>query len=127
MIKREISGFLVVGSASFVIDFLAFNGLLASGHSPYFANFISITLSAIAGLLGNKLISFRHKKEKTTRTLVFRYAVVAILSIAANQILTVFLFRFVDISNVVEVNLAKIGVISVMIGLRFLALKFYVF
>jgi putative flippase GtrA len=79
--------FLAIGGLGFVVDAVVYNLLVfAGGHGPLHAYpLVAKTIAVIAGLvvtyIGNRVLTYRDRKEPISWSQVWRYAVVNVLAI----------------------------------------------
>jgi putative flippase GtrA len=127
MLKKEISGYVIVGTIGASVDFGIFNILVQSGSTELLANLASVTLAGIGVFFGNLLLSFRHVAVTSRAFAAKRFLALTILTIVCNSFLVgLGLAIFVE-ANLLEANLIKASVVGILTIGRFLALKFLIF
>jgi putative flippase GtrA len=127
-LRREVVGFSLVGSISFIVDFVAFNGSVILGLDLWIANLVAISCSAIFGFLGNSFYSFRHRFEKGSRnSIATRYIFFTLVSVFVSMGLTSIVLEQLSDQGLLIVNLGRVTAILGVVVLRFLGLKFIVY
>ena len=127
MLKREVSGFLMVGLIGAVVDFGLFNVLLGYGLEPISASVFSVTAAGILVFFGNLLLSFRHVEVSSKRSAAAKFFLLALLTVIANNLLVSAAITQIGNPSVLQVNLIKAFVILSLMALRFLVMKFVVY
>lgn len=127
-LRKELLGFSLVGSGSFVVDFTVFNVTVLSGLEIWLANILAIGSSAIFGFFGNSFYSFRHRFEQGSRkAIATRYLIFTLVSVFVSMGLTSIVLALLSDQNLLLVNLGRVTVILGIVVLRFLGLKFVVY
>lgn len=127
MLKREISGFLIIGLFGAVVDFGLFNVLLGYGWEPIPASVFSVTAAGILVFFGNLLLSFRHVEVASKRSAAAKFFLLALLTVMVNNLLVGAAITQIGDPSVLQVNLIKAFVILGLMALRFLVMKFVVY
>lgn len=127
-LRKEVLGFSLVGSGSFVVDFTVFNVAVITGLEIWVANILAIGSSAIFGFFGNSFYSFRHRFEQGSRkAIATRYLIFTLVSVVVSMGLTSIVLALLSDQNLLLVNLGRVTVILGIVVLRFLGLKFVVY
>ena len=127
-LRKEVLGFSLVGSGSFVVDFTVFNVAVITGLEIWVANILAIGSSAIFGFFGNSFYSFRHRFEQGSRkAIATRYLIFTLVSVFVSMGLTSIVLALLRDQNLLLVNLGRVTVILGIVVLRFLGLKFVVY
>ena len=127
-LRREVIGFSLVGSISFAVDFLVFNGAVILGADLWVANILAIGCSAVFGFLGNSLYSFRHRfEEGSRRAIAGRYMIFTAVSVSVTMGLTSAVLALLSNQGLLVINIGRVAVILGVVVLRFLGLKFIVY
>lgn len=127
-LRKELLGFSLVGSGSFVVDFTVFNVTVLSGLEIWLANILAIGSSAIFGFFGNSFYSFRHRfKQGSRKAIATRYLIFTLVSVFVSMGLTSIVLALLSDQNLLLVNLGRVTVILGIVVLRFLGLKFVVY
>jgi putative flippase GtrA len=117
-----------MGSTSFVIDFSVFNSLVLSGTSPVTANLIAISCASVYGFIGNSLYSFKHRFHRGSRvSITLKYFLFAVLSLIVSAAITTLVLAALSNQGLIEQNLGRTAVILVLVLVRFMGLKFFVY
>lgn len=127
MLKKEIISFLVVGGASFLVDIGGFNLFLFLGFGPLISTFLGTSLAIVANFFGNYKVTFSHKGVKSKGRTIVVYAIVAIATLIVNQILMTVGVLLITETDFVALNILRGTVIGLVMIVRFIAFKFFVF
>ena len=127
MLRREISGFLLVGLAGALIDFLFFNMLLFTELSSFTANVISVFIASIFVFFGNLSISFGHVAVGSRRKTAGKFFIVTGFTFLTTNILVWIGLQIFGDNSTLVANLIKACAVGVLLIVRFTLLKRYVY
>ena len=125
--RKEIFGFLLTGTLSFLVDTISFNVFLLLGVNVYASNVTSICLSAIFGFIGNTHYSFSHVTKSSYSKTMLKYSVFSVLSIVIIGTVTSFALFLVDSKDILVINFVRTSIIIFSVVFRFIGLKFFVY
>lgn len=125
MIRRELAVFLVVGSLTVLVDFLAYRGLLWSGllgvDPAKAASFITGTVFAY---FANRFWTFGHKPHAAGSW--YRFILLYALTLGANVLVNALMLRVLSqIPSAIQ--LAFLVATGVSAALNFIGMKLFVF
>jgi putative flippase GtrA len=127
-LRKEVIGFSLVGSGSFLVDFTVFNLFVLSGLEAWVSNILAIVSAATVGFFGNSLYSFRHRFEQGSKSAIAtRYIIFTLVSVFVSISLTTIVLVLLGDQSLLIVNLGRVSVILSVVVLRFLGLKFFVY
>jgi len=127
-LRREVVGFSLVGSLSFVVDFVSFNGFALLGLDLWISNILALSCSVLLGFLGYFFYSLRHRFEQGSQSaLAGRYAFFSVVSTFVSAGLTAVSLAQLSNQSLLLINRARVAVILGVVVLRFLGLKFIVY
>jgi putative flippase GtrA len=127
-LRKEIIGFVLVGSIAFGVDFLTFNAAVISGLQPSTANLIAIGLATVLGFFGNSLFSFGHRFNSGLRAqMSLNYFLLTVISLVLSVVLTTLVLNSLSTDSHLIQNLGRTSVIAGLVILRFLGLKYFVY
>lgn len=119
--------FVGVGIVATCIDFFAFNLFANLGLSFDLANIFSVLLSTVIGFLGNLLFTFfdvaMDKKVKS----FFLFLILGIATGLSHIITIELLLSTRPDSSQLETNFAKVAVVMVLIFIRFIVSRSFIF
>ncbi len=86
--KRQVSRFLVIGSASVAVDFVVYTLLTAGGLAHAASKLLSYVAGMVAGFAGNKFWTFRSARRSVGEPLsyVLLYAVTLAVNVGVNSL-----------------------------------------
>lgn len=127
-LRKEVVGFSLVGSGSFLLDFTVFNISVLLGLEMWVANILAITSAATFGFFGNSFYSFKHRFEQGSRSAIStRYVIFTLVSVLLSMGLTSIILALLSAQSLLLVNLGRVTAILGIVVLRFLGLKFFVY
>lgn len=127
MLKREVTGFLIVGLCGAGIDFGVFNFLASNEFDPILASLISVSLAGVVVYFGNLYISFRHVHVTSMKKAAAKFLFLALATITVSNLLVTLGLTLVIDATTFQVNLLKATVVLALMSARFLAMKFFVY
>ena len=125
MIKRELTLFLIVGSLTVLIDFLAYRGLVWTGLvGVEVAKGSSFLLGTVFAYFANRFWTFGHAAHQPGSP--WRFGVLYAATLAANVIVNAAVLRLL-VDSSVAVQLAFLIATGVSATLNFVGMKLFVF
>lgn len=125
MIRRELILFLIVGSASVLLDFLIYSSIVHSAAvSTGVAKGSSFLIGTVFTYFANRFLTFGHIEQQEGSS--WRYGILYVLTLSANVIVnSVALMLLRDVRQ--AVSLAFLSATGISASLNFIGMKWFVF
>jgi len=116
-----------VGFVGLIIDFGVFNFLSLFDYSFFLASLVSVVMANIWVFFANLLITFGHVPDVHRLRAGVLFGVLALLTIAANNVLVWVGLALLSVSDLTNANLVKLGAVGLLFILRFWLAKMFIY